>query len=289
MTVDGTDLVGNTSCTDVWTEEAGVICRRYTLEALNLDREACEAFALEKGRAMFSFGSAQVNTTQCLLCDPGSTELVASANFNTSNHSLSCNYDHPEIYIETTQHAAVIAGEFTLQGEGNSSVGVAWNETRDALLEKIETNLLTTDYLGNLSAIDLIDVNRGLPDAQGGYTWTITFNPSDTVYDVPQLSILGQQQDAPDECQCEGNCCNDTESTVPGLQPVGNTKASVWTLADGQAPLGEWFNVYFQGAGPTGDIPYNATAEEMEYALQQLATIDDVEVTVTTADSNNDK
>lgn len=255
ITVDGAGLEGNTTCLDVWTPILGQICRSYTFEAINMDREACEDYALERGRELFSFGEVE-NVTQCLLCD--TDELTPSIRFNTSNHSLDCSYDHPELIVETTQHAAVIGGSFTLLGEGNSSVDVEWNETRDALLAKIENNLLTTDYLGNLSAIDLLDVNRGLPDAQGGYTWTVTFSSSDTVYDVPELSILGQTAHDAGECLCEGSCCNTSNSSVPGLLPVGNTEAAVWTLANGQAPLGEWFNMYFQGAGPSGDIPYVA-------------------------------
>jgi hypothetical protein len=48
--------------------------------------------------------------------------------------------------------------------------------------------------------------------------------------------------------------------------------------------LDRFFSVssrYFQGAGPSADIAWNATAEEVEYALQMLSSIDDVEVAVT--------
>ena len=286
ISVNGDSLVGNTSCLDVWTSIPGHICKSYELEAINLDAASCESYALERNRQMFSFGVVE-NSTQCLLCD--SEELLPSVAFNTSNHSQICSYDHPVLEVNTIQHAAVVGGTFTLQGEGNTSVEVNWNETRDVLLEKIESNLLTTDYLGNLSEIDVLEVNRGLPDSHGGYTWTITFNPSDTVYDIPELSILGQENYDPDVCLCEENCCNDTSQSIPGLLPEGNTEGTVYTISNGTAPLGEWFNLYFQGAGPTGDIPFNATAEEMEYALQQLATIDDVDVVVEASDTNSDR
>jgi hypothetical protein len=288
ITVDATNLVGNTTCVDEWSITEGHICRSYSVEALNQDLEGCEIFALENGYELLAFDSGDnaSNATQCLLCS--TTDVKNSSRFDTYTHSLNCSYDHPELLVDTMQHAAVIGGSFTLNGEGNSSVQVQWNETRDALLQKIESNLLTTDYLGNLTAIDLIDVNRGLPDAHSGYTWTVTFNPSDTVYDVPELRILGQHEGDASECMCEGDCCNNTGS-VPGLVPEGNTVATVYTFSNGTAPLGEWFNLYFLGAGPSGDIAYNATAEEMEYALQQLATIDDVDVSVAPADSNTDQ
>jgi hypothetical protein len=46
------------------------------------------------------------------------------------------------------------------------------------------------------------------------------------------------------ECLCEGDCCSDNSTGLPGLEPAGNTVGDVYTLSNGTAPVGEWFTVY---------------------------------------------
>lgn len=92
------------------------------------------------------------------------------------------------------------------------------------------------------------------PDAQGGYTWSVTFDATHSAYDVPEM--------IPDSSGLTGN----------------GATAAVNTRREGKAPLGGNFQLYFRGDGPTASLAFDASAQDMVDALEDLNTIDSVTV-----------
>jgi hypothetical protein len=113
-----------------------------------------------------------------------------------------------------------------------------------------------TDDLG----VKVWNVDRsGTPDAQDGYTWTITFVSDATQSDVPQL--IGSKT---------------------GLTGHG-AGVRTWTARDGRAPLAGTFRLQFRAdsisGSTTADIPYDASASLMKSRLEALPSITEVDVT----------
>lgn len=95
-----------------------------------------------------------------------------------------------------------------------------------------------------------VNVTRAGPDAQGGYEWTVTFDAA--LGDVPQLFV-----------------------SQSALESIG-ADIGIQTLREG-AKLGGQFRLSF-GGEQSALIPADATEGQLKDALQQLPTVDSVDV-----------
>ena len=160
-----------------------------------------------------------------------------------------------------------------------------WNITEIDLAYEIQRNLW---YVHDRKKIDeplnasmmsvppMVSVTRSDADPERGFTWSVTFIATNTLYDPPNMII--------------------DVSGMSGYKPKG----VVQTVSNGVAPLAGTFRLMFRGRDHTwhgvatgldtaigGDqymsltspaIPWNATATEMETALELMGAVQDVDV-----------
>ena len=125
-----------------------------------------------------------------------------------------------------------------------------------------------------------ITVTRSIPDRQRGFTWSVTFLATPTLYNPPNMNI--------------------DVSAMSGYKPRG----VVQTVMAGAAPLAGFFRMMFRGKNYFWDgkatgldtavggdrytsltsplIPWNATSLVMKHALEQMGAVEQVEVTRST-------
>ncbi|KDO30965.1 hypothetical protein SPRG_04153 [Saprolegnia parasitica CBS 223.65] len=163
-----------------------------------------------------------------------------------------------EVQVITTSAAPgqTLGGGFTLQLDTTSSggsiqlsgvIGYTAGETGDRSCVK--------EILGamaNIGATGITGVTRSVADAQGGYSWSVTFAAA--MGNVPQLSVASSALIGAGA---------DVKVTTP-------TQGNV--IADG------YFTLTF-GGSTTANIAYNAAAAAVQTALQALPTVDTVSVT----------
>ena len=137
----------------------------------------------------------------------------------------------------------------TSRGGGRYTSGIVMHDAADSRGSgPVRTSL--EEVLEAMPNIGDVNVSRAGPDAQGGYEWTVTFDPS--FGDIPQLFIAQS-----------------------GLESIG-AAIDVQTLRDG-AMLGGHFRLSYEGE-QTEAIPVDATEGQVKDALQALVTIDSVNV-----------
>jgi hypothetical protein len=161
---------------------------------------------------------------------------------------------------------------------------LAWNITDVEMAYEIQRSIWyvhdrnkTSTPLTSPLAAPRISVTRSNPDQQRGFTWTVTFHATEMLYDPPNMLI--------------------DVSGMSGYVPRGE----VFTPSEGVAPLAGTFRMGFRGVGHVwhgvrtgldtsvgGDqymsltstpIPWNATSEQMESALESMGAVENVVVT----------
>ncbi|KAG1695720.1 hypothetical protein DVH05_019460 [Phytophthora capsici] len=148
--------------------------------------------------------------------------------------------------------STTLGGTMSLQ-LGNSFATIRYNAD--------ETELAT--ILTRELSLNIWSVSRSSPSPMGAYTWSITFTASGTLYDVPQL--------------------------LPhGVLLTGNgASVTVRTERDGQGRLSGFFRLRFRTDifpnDETADIPVDASGHDVEVALENLVSVNDVTVDRTTA------
>lgn len=163
---------------------------------------------------------------------------------------------HPEIQTMRTFAAPgqTLGGSFTVQldtiplgGSIQRSGVINYNApatgSRDSMLEILRS-------MSNLGASGVTDVQKTGPDAEGGFTWTITF--ADALGNVPELTLLS--------------------SNLLGT----GADVEIKTTANGNE-LGGAFTLTF-GSSTTADIAHDATDGDVKTALEALEPIGTVEV-----------
>ncbi|KAL3669536.1 hypothetical protein V7S43_004923 [Phytophthora oleae] len=146
-----------------------------------------------------------------------------------------------------------LGGTMTLQLGNSFTRPIKYNEDEAELM-----TILTRDL-----SLNIWSVSRSLPSPMGAYTWSITFTASGTLYNVPQL--LPQ-----------------------GVLLTGNGAGlTVRTERDGQGRLSGFFRLRFRTDifpnDETADIPVDASGHDVEVALENLVSVNDVTVDRTTA------
>ncbi|RLN57004.1 hypothetical protein BBJ28_00017668, partial [Nothophytophthora sp. Chile5] len=156
--------------------------------------------------------------------------------------------------------AAVIAvPSTTISGTMTLQLGNYITRNIKADVDEAElTTILTQDL-----HLAVWSISRSQPSLMNAYTWSITFTASDTLYNVPQLlpqSVL--------------------------LTGYG-ARATVRTERDGQGRLSGFFRLRFRTDlfpnDETDNIPVDAEDHEVETALEQLVSVNDVAVQRTTS------
>ena len=168
------------------------------------------------------------------------------------------------ILIGTGPGAAVLAGNIATATKTKSAATVS------------HVNIATATQASAPLPTPMISVTRSAADPERGYTWSVTFHATSTLYDPPNMLI--------------------DVTTMSGYKPSG----TVQTVQNGIAPLAGTFRMMFRGNNHVwhgvatgldtsigGDqymsltsppIPWNATAKEMEQALEAMGAVENVDV-----------
>lgn len=153
------------------------------------------------------------------------------------------------VIVEST----AISGFFTLQLADLVTRNIKYNVVESEL-----TTILTQDL-----GLAVRSLSRTFATLMLGYTWSITFIASDTMYDVPQLTA-----------QAAG---------LLGYQ----ARIIIQTMRDGLGSLSGFFRLRFRNDifpnDETDDIPVTASDLQLETALEKLVSINDVKVVRSTA------
>jgi hypothetical protein len=161
--------------------------------------------------------------------------------------------------VATAVPSTLLSGSFVLTSE-SSSATLPFDANASTVAAALGT-MSSKDFFNVSRSLEVLNVTRTRPSPQQGYAWTVTFAASETNYDIPQLGIDGT-----------------------GL--LGHGKA-VWaqTVRPGEAPVGSHFVLSFQDHGPSPSIAYDATAAQMQTALEALPTVGKVAVSRTEQDA----
>lgn len=168
------------------------------------------------------------------------------------------------VLVKQVSAASVLDGVFTLglvdtSGTRLVTPPVAHNATALQLRDAIQTYLGTGPVAVSRHAFAPSDSYpnpgpRPGVGGVGGFVWSVTFSPTASRYDPPTFET--------DSSQMVG----------PG--------ALAWAseVRRGRAPISGSFSLYFRGQGPSPPVPFDATASEVEAAVESLPTVVDVSV-----------
>ncbi|KAA0158101.1 hypothetical protein FNF28_06401 [Cafeteria roenbergensis] len=168
------------------------------------------------------------------------------------------------VRVQQVSEATVVDGAFTLSLTDTSGAQlvtppVPHNATALQLRDAIQAHLGTgpVSVSRHAFAPSTSYPNPGpRPDVggYGGFVWSVTFSPTSAQYDPPTFVT--------DSSLMEG----------PG--------ALAWAseVRRGRAPISGSFSLYFRGQGPSPPVPFDATASELEAAVEALPTVVDVSV-----------
>ncbi|KAJ0394774.1 hypothetical protein ATCC90586_000434 [Pythium insidiosum] len=191
-------------------------------------------------------GANEVQTVQSFAQDVDEVQEVA-----TSATAI------PEVQTITTTAAPgeTLGGVFTLSLDTTAQGGsvqrsgvIAYNAPATTGRASV---LSILNAMSNVGPSGVQTVTRSGPDAQGGYTWSVTFAAA--MGDVPALAL-------------QASALTGSGATVVLATPT-----------PGNVIAGGTFTLGFRGA-TTADIPCDATDAQMQSALQALDSIDAVQV-----------
>lgn len=159
-----------------------------------------------------------------------------------------------EMGIVSRTNSTQLGGSFTLAldtGSGSALVTspIPFDATEAELAAALQANL----------SLSVVSVSRSEADVRGGREWLVEFASTPTVYDIPLLAANGS-----------------------GLSGHGAC-AHVFPKRDGQAPVSGTFALVFGDEAPSAALGFNASAAEVEQALESIPLFPDVTVTQVTA------
>lgn len=189
------------------------------------------------------------NWGECVCNDLNEVPLLEVDLNDTTLENITAN-------VEVIVPATKISGKFDMIMDNTmQNVSLSWNATEQDMKDALET-LTSRNFRGDSVPLLVNNVVRTqAPTAEGGYTWTVTFASSTTSYDVPSLSL--------------------SYETLTGH----GVQAAAETLRNGASPIGSSFRLSFGTEGPSTEINYNASAEDLKSALENLPTVGNVFVT----------
>ena len=172
------------------------------------------------------------------------------------------------ITITRDTFSTILSGSFKLSvpqmiHKGHNSEIIQGQRTSDPIPYNATAIQMATILSASLWPFNPINVTRSSASAQRGYTWTITFKATYSHYEVPQLYA-----DTTDLFGYGRNVLVHTSSQ--GKAPIGGTFRLSFREHPGRhKTFGEW-------ATTTSAISWNATANQMKEALEDLQTISSV-------------
>jgi hypothetical protein len=147
---------------------------------------------------------------------------------------------------QTVAGSPMVDGSFTLSLRGGTTGPIPHNATTSEMREALEAS----------SSIDSVAVSRSGHDGNGGYKWTVTFVGAAVVGDIPLLT-----------------------ADTTNLKGVG-TSVTINEATPGSPLLAGSLSVEFRNK--SAQFQYNASATDVQRALEGLATVGSVKVSQTT-------
>ena len=194
--------------------------------------------------------------------DSGGTFTYGGVEYAALN--ASSNATNVTLTVGTHSQSPTLSGTFRLSVGGDRTPrgdAVAVNETGDIpfdapaeLLKQAIEDAVPLEG-AEKDAFDVI-VRVSEPDEQLGRTWSVTFPSSHSAYTWKELEVVG------------------AGDTLLGY----GSKGTVTTVQEGASPLRGSFQFWFRGFGSSVSVPWDASASDVENALESLPHINDVAV-----------